>query len=297
MLNHPKNVLPAVFTPTYPLTPSHTHKFSNYQLNTFDLTSLHFHKYIEIGYCIQGNGICYVDGKEIPFQAGDFQIIFPYQQHFNVNSGDTCSYWKWLDLDPYTLLMNINFTDSRINHIISKEMGIYGILSPSIYPEITKLLHSIFNEFSLDSKTPHHIELCALYTYQLILQLSRESVNLPKIIIKQNKNILRISPALDAISKSIHAGKPVVVSELSCICNISASHFRRIFINEIGLSPKDYIRRCQIQKSQNLLLTTKKSILEICQDVGFDNVSAFNRCFLAYNNVSPSNYRKNFIHQ
>ena len=49
------------------------------RLMVYDVSYLHFHKNIELGYCVSGEGISYVDGKEYPFYAGDVQIIFPYQ--------------------------------------------------------------------------------------------------------------------------------------------------------------------------------------------------------------------------
>ena len=50
---------------------------SLYTLTANKIRTLHFHRVIEIGKCIKGSGICYLNDKEIPFSEGDIQIISP----------------------------------------------------------------------------------------------------------------------------------------------------------------------------------------------------------------------------
>jgi AraC-like DNA-binding protein len=61
-----------------------------------------------------------------------------------------------------------------------------------------------------------------------------------------------------------------------------------------GLSPKDYITQGLLNKAQQLLLTTRKSISEICIETGFGDQSWFNRQFLAKTKMTPSGFRKKF---
>ena len=56
---------------------------SLYTLTANKIRTLHFHRVVEIGKCIKGSGICYLNDKEIPFSEGDIQIICPYEPHYN----------------------------------------------------------------------------------------------------------------------------------------------------------------------------------------------------------------------
>ena len=58
-----------------------------------------------------------------------------------------------------------------------------------------------------------------------------------------------------------------------------------------GIAPHDYIIERAISKAQCLLLSTEKSILEICMDTGFQSVSSFNRNFKALSGETPESYR------
>ncbi len=53
-----------------------------------------------------------------------------------------------------------------------------------------------------------------------------------------------------------------------------------------------YIQRLKLIYSEDLLLNTDKSILEISNDLNFQNPSNFNRAFKDFTGLSPSQYRK-----
>lgn len=68
---------------------------SLYTLTTNKIRTLHFHRVIEIGKCIKGSGMCYLNDKEIPFSEGDIQIIRPYDSHYDTyNTPGTLWYFN-----------------------------------------------------------------------------------------------------------------------------------------------------------------------------------------------------------
>ena len=145
-----------------------------------------------------------------------------------------------------------------------------------------------------DNTSLYHSELCALYVYQLFIRLARVSEPLPKLKVRQNVKLQTISPALDIISHAVQKANTPSVETLASSCNMSVSNFRKVFFEVTGLSPKSYIMKCFINKAQQLLLTTDKSISEICIEAGFGDISWFNRKFLSETDMTPSAFRSKY---
>lgn len=292
-------MLSAFFRAQKPFLFTETKLLKPFPLEIYDFTYLHFHDCLEIGYCIEGEGICRVDDKEYPFKAGDVQVIFPFQKHLSRSKKDNCSLWYFLSINPYALMEQCGFTSiAKIEHIISKEMGLCGIFTPEEHPVIVESVTNILDKINTPNQaTPYYTELCATYVYQLLIQLASHSQHLPKLTIEHDRNIHSVVPAIDLISESVKKGVIPSVESLANSCGMSVSHFRRVFRNIIGLAPKEYITKSLLNKAQKLLLTTDKSILEISMETGFQDISGFNRHFLSKTNMTPSEFRKTFTLQ
>jgi AraC-like DNA-binding protein/DNA-binding response OmpR family regulator len=81
--------------------------------------------------------------------------------------------------------------------------------------------------------------------------------------------------------------------ELATAVGVSKDYLSHIFQQELGLSPWEYLLRYRIQQAKKLLPTTHDSITEIAAQVGFDDLSYFNRVFRKHVGCSPSQYREN----
>lgn len=295
MKNRSNNALPAFYTQHNDmLADSEKPFFAPLEIN--DFTYLHFHDCFEIGYCVSGKGICLVEDRQYPFQEGDVEIVFPFQKHLSRNCENESSKWYWLTFQPYALMEKIGFSGGvNIEQLVFNEMGLCGIFSPKQYPEIVTLVEQLFRELLENNhRSPYHAEFCSLYVYQLFISLARLSAALPKLKIERGGNLQSVSHALDTISQSVRSANVPSVEMLASSCNMSVSNFRKVFRKVTGLSPKDYITKCFVNKAQQLLLTTDKSISDICAESGFGDISWFNRQFFAKTNMTPSAFRKRY---
>ena len=296
MQNRSGDALPAFFISYDTFSFQGTDQVFPVPLEIYDFTFLHFHDFLEIGYCVEGKGICRVGDTEYPFQKGDFQIIFPFQQHLSRNYDSEDSQWYWFNINPYELMEISGFAGvQKIERMILEEMGLCGIFPPDQYPEIAKLADELLHEISnLPSDTPYHAELCASYLYQILICLARRSQNLPKLNLQKDRRLPSLTPALNLISESVKSGTVPTVEALAASSGMSVSHFRRLFHSAIGLAPKDYITKSFLYKAQQLLMTTQKSILEISMETGFRDISGFNRQFLSKTGMTPLAFRKKY---
>ena len=78
---------------------------------------------------------------------------------------------------------------------------------------------------------------------------------------------------------------------------MSESHFHRVFKNEIGISPIDFINNERIKLATRLLANPKIKIKEVYMRCGFDSRSYFNRMFRKKQQLSPTEYQNQFAQE
>lgn len=83
----------------------------------------------------------------------------------------------------------------------------------------------------------------------------------------------------------------ISISELSRMACMSESNFYRVFKNELGVSPIDFINNERIKLAVSLLQDKRRSIKEIYQECGFESRSYFNRVFKSRKKMAPGDYQ------
>ncbi len=76
------------------------------------------------------------------------------------------------------------------------------------------------------------------------------------------------------------------------VVHISPFHFHRLFTREVGLSPKHYLQRKQLQMARWLLRTSRMPVGEIASRIGFASHGHFTSTFHRIVGVSPTEYRE-----
>ena len=82
---------------------------------------------------------------------------------------------------------------------------------------------------------------------------------------------------------------------LTCVAeavDISPFHFHRLFMRHVGISPKRYLQRKQLQDAKWLLRATRTPIGEIAASTGFSSHGHFTSTFRRLTTVSPTEYRE-----
>lgn len=80
-------------------------------------------------------------------------------------------------------------------------------------------------------------------------------------------------------------------TELAALSGQSVSAFSRYFRRHTGVPFVQYVNRLRINLACQLLMLGELSITDICYQVGFNNLSNFNRQFLLLKGMSPSRWR------
>lgn len=94
---------------------------------------------------------------------------------------------------------------------------------------------------------------------------------------------------LQHVTEYIHAhlDRDLKLIELSTIAQLSQYHFLRLFKQQMGITPHQYILQRRIEKAKHLLKHSELSIADIAVRTGFCDQSHLTRCFKRIVGVTP----------
>ena len=82
------------------------------------------------------------------------------------------------------------------------------------------------------------------------------------------------------------------LDELAGRCQLNPSYLSLCFKQEIGIPLFEYINQARIKKACSLLKNTKRPVTEIAFEVGYNNITFFNRYFKRITGMTPREYRR-----
>ncbi len=92
----------------------------------------------------------------------------------------------------------------------------------------------------------------------------------------------------------LHFKEEIRLQTVSDIAGMTPTAFSRFFKLRTGRTLSDYIIDIRLGYAARQLVDTTTSVVEICYDSGFNNVSNFNRIFKKRKGCSPSTFRENY---
>jgi AraC-like DNA-binding protein len=86
----------------------------------------------------------------------------------------------------------------------------------------------------------------------------------------------------------------VNLKQLAELVNMAEGSLCRFFKENMGITLFEYLNHIKTDFACKLLMDMDLSIMEVCFDSGFNNLSHFNKQFRKASGISPSEYRKKF---
>jgi AraC-like DNA-binding protein len=86
----------------------------------------------------------------------------------------------------------------------------------------------------------------------------------------------------------------VNLKKLASLVNMAEGSLCRFFKMNMGITLFEYLNQIKTEFACKLLMDQDLSIMEVCFDSGFNNISHFNKQFKKTTGVPPSEYRKRF---
>jgi AraC-like DNA-binding protein len=89
-----------------------------------------------------------------------------------------------------------------------------------------------------------------------------------------------------------HLGQPIAADDLAAAARLSPSQTARLFRQQTGHTPMQFLRRARIDRARRLLADVDLSIKEIAAQCGFDDPYHFSRVFREVDGLPPTLYRQ-----
>lgn len=251
----------------YPTCAGHFYCDKNYRLIRKNYDSL-------LIACILEGTFCYVkNGKHITAQAGDTVVLDCYQPHEYY----TEDYMEFLWVHVSGLNCRELFTEIEKNTANS-----YHCSSE----HIKQLLLPIFD--AVRSDNPTSAPLLSLDIYKIFTQLLE-----PRCKSANNPGRYRdcIRETQEYIAAHLEDSR-LHVRILADRAHMSTSHFSKVFKQQTGYAPYDYILLARLNRAKELLQKTGKSVAAIAYETGFNSESNFIYYFSASEGISPGKFRK-----
>ena len=255
----------------------------------FESVPLHWHEDAEFIYIKKGLGIIVIDGVEHEVSTGDIALILPSRVHGIYQYKAECMEYENIIFDYKMFASTLDdFYDSFLLPFFESAIEIPTIFRPGItgYESIKKYLDSN------DNISSHRDGAWGLAIKGNLYLLLFNLVTLyeHQINTSAKKKIDKLKPVIKNVE--LHYSEQTTVDEMAKLAGFSQSHFMRFFKEAFGVSFVTYLNDYRLSMAARLLLTTEDTVLDISQQVGFENLSHFNRLFKQKYSMTPREYRK-----
>lgn len=258
----------------------------------FELVPPHWHDEMEIIYIKKGRGIINVDFKEYHVSALTLVFILPGQLHSIEQYEDETMEYENIIFD-YSMLLSKkkdSVYEDFLKPLTHGKITVPTVFS-QVYPYFTDLVSPIDACDEICKTKPQGYQLfikSMLFQFFFILDNRCRNLTTPK---NNRKAIDKMKIILKYVENN-YANK-ITISEIAEVIGFSESHFMRYFKETMGTSFIEYLKDYRLTMAARLLQSSEDSILNISAEVGFDNLSYFNRSFKARYGITPRQYRKN----
>ncbi|GGL54180.1 helix-turn-helix domain-containing protein [Sporolactobacillus putidus] len=258
----------------------------------------HVHEFIELIYVAAGKGNHFYQQSSYKIKKGDVFIIQSGAPH--AYNADPDSH-----LQIYIIMFQPRFLRRELQLLAKTTQFIDFFFVEPFFREDTHF------QSRLSLQTSEQIQLTLLfdrmnqeyllkqtgYRYLIKAMLIETFIYLSRWYEKSSDSPLtaeREKGVIEQICHFIrkHYAHKISLQQISRLCDMSRSAFTASFKEQTGMTFIEYRNSLRMNAARELLETTSMTIISIAQEVGFDDVSNFDKTFKHSEGISPIEYRK-----
>jgi AraC-like DNA-binding protein len=162
-----------------------------------------------------------------------------------------------------------------------------GIARDSAIERLTRALLSIEDAQGGFDEVYANAVGVAIITRLITLQARSDASSNPRSNTGLQKwRLHRVIDYIDA-----HLGEPVTLADMAQVAGLTRMHFARQFRVATGVRPHEYLLRRRIESAQELLRTSRSTLVEIALSVGFQAQPHFTTIFKRIVGETPHRWR------
>lgn len=231
--------------------------------------------------CLSGTGTLIADnsnGESVNYQikSGQGFMMFPHQVCTYIADSKIPWEYAWIEFDGLRAKETIDIAG------ISRSQPIYKAHYKDIAESMKSEMLYIVNH---GEESPFHL---IGHLYLFIDYFVRSSASAQ---IRQGSSLrdFYMKEAISFIEQNFQNN--ISVEDIAASCGLNRSYFGKIFHENMGKSPQDFLISYRMSKAAELLKLTKLSIADIGNAVGYPNQLHFSRAFKNVYGISPRQWR------
>lgn len=259
-------------------------------------TQYHTHDYIELAYIVEGEFKQRIMGKDILFKQGELCLIdknCPHQDY--LQSNNSVILFIGLSNDVFDQAMVENIEEEKLldflRMALMKQKDNHQFLHFKPKDQGNKQLESLLllllKELDLNDAAAKYI--CKGLIIRVLHNLStRYDFSLSN---EQRKRMnWLIYQEIIAYIEANYA--TITVKELVAKFHFNEDYYNRLLKDKLGMTYLEYVRDIRLKNALSLLKTTKLTIDEVADRVGYQNKGYFYKIFVEKYGATPAKFRK-----
>ena len=261
-----------------------SHKKDSLPLRVYreDHGSYHWHNEYEFLLVTGGTAHCTINGQNLLLEDGDMLLIHGGELH-SVYTDDGEKRLTALVTHPHF------FGDTQYNELFSGNIRFQRYYRHT-NPTEQKIIETIWLVTRIYYECPFALE----FRIKALLAGAFEKMldaGLYSTVSEHTKRSARITTdMLTYIAE--HYGESLSLATLADAFHYSKTYILKLFHQDVGMTPTEYIVRYRLDRARELLYSTSESILNIALTCGFRNVSYFIRAYKKQFSRTPHTDRK-----
>lgn len=249
----------------------------------------HSHDFPEIAVILDGTGEFCVDGSTLPVKKGDLLLFNPGVMHQSRHISDSHQAAEF-----YTAFTNLRFRDMDENQNCFPGKPVLLHPKEKVFLQISRLAEAMMVE-ACHTELGRYFMLKS-YLTQLILLLYREQTGSASAAgtgyyFESNNKKYIVEQVVDYFER--HFSEKISLDQIARNMYLSPFYISRLFKNEVGDTPINYLISLRMKEAEQLLLAQPDaSVQDIAKSVGYEDAYHFSKVFKKHFGISPSNFRK-----
>ncbi|MCL3781432.1 AraC family transcriptional regulator [Prolixibacteraceae bacterium JC049] len=263
-------------------------KFEDCKTPPEGVEAMHFTKFYELAITKEDFGIVRHNNRTYKDLNNSLHIVTP---------GSLLSYEEPEDKKPKGMSILFHpdlFSPQKHSYDILSEFPFFKLHASSIYKlkeeqvdELYKMYELVFDEFIANGSNCYKIIqsylTVILYKIKQFTENNKETVPMTRAE--------QISNQFEELVQAKHHQR-LSLSEYAFNMNISTVYLSECVKKVSGKAPKQIIIDYQVLKAKSLLLQSQKTVTEVAQGIGFEEVTNFTKFFKKHTGVSPKVFRQ-----
>jgi AraC-type DNA-binding domain-containing proteins len=249
----------------------------------------HDHDFTEFTYILSGKGKYLVDGIVYDVEAGDVIMCNPGVKHQNIVVNP-----KEPTVEFFAGFTDFHFLNMPPNSILLKDGGRVLHTDADTKQEIHRHCYEMIAE-NTANKAGKYFMLKA-HLMQILLLIMRsitevEDTNQKSCNFESYTKNYAVKKIINYLNENYE--NKISLDQIAHNMYLSPVYISKIFKEETGESPINYLIKIRLEKAKDILLGSDGgSIKSIANQVGYEDVYHFSKLFKKYYGISPLYYKK-----